>query len=307
MIEALKAHRKRKIKSTTEDKVIDVIIAIVLTFILIVTLYPFYYILVLSFNDGMDALRGGIYFWPREFTLDNYMQFLSDPRWISGITVSIAKTVVGAALTVFFTCMVAYGLSYPKLMFKKFYNIILLFCMYFSGGLIPYYLTIRALGMLNSFWVYIIPPMFSTYYCILAVSFFREIPFELYESATLDGAHDFKIYLKIILPLSKPLLATIALFAAVGQWNAWTDTAFYAPLAKNLRTLAYLMRDVIMRNQVDVSQGKSAMMAAAKHKQVTSQSVQMAAMMIASLPIMVVYPFLQKYFVKGIMLGAVKG
>lgn len=307
MIEALKMRKKRRIKSTLEDKIVDGIIYIFLTLILVITLYPFCYILILSFNDGVDAVRGGIYFWPREFTLDNYTQFLSDPKWVNAIFISVAKTTIGASLCVFFTCMVAYGLSFPNLMFKKFYNIILLFCMYFSGGLIPYYLTIRELGMLNSFWVYIITPMFSIYYCILAVSFFREIPFELYESATLDGASDFKIYLKIILPLSKPLLATIALFAAVGQWNAWTDTAFYAPAEKELRTLAYLMRDVIMRNQVDVSQGKAAIMAAAKHNQVTSQSVQMAAMMIASLPIMLVYPFLQKYFVKGIMLGAVKG
>lgn len=298
---------KNIIKPTLEDRIIDTTIFIFMIIVLVITLYPFYYTIVLSFNEGIDATKGGIYFWPRTFTLDNYKQFLSDASWINAIFVSVAKTVIGTCLCVFFTCMVAYGLSFPGLLFKKYYGIMLLVCMYFSGGLIPYYLTLRALGLLNTFLVYVIPTMFSIYYCLLAVAFFREIPFDLYESATLDGAKDITIYTRIIIPLSKPLMATISLFAAVGQWNAWTDTAFYAPARKELRTLAYLMRDVIMRNQIDTSASNASQMAAAKYSHVTSQSVQMAAMIIAVLPIILVYPFLQKYFVKGVMLGAVKG
>jgi putative aldouronate transport system permease protein len=299
--------KSNRIKRTLEDHVLDTVIFAIMTVILIITIYPFYYTIILSFNDGLDAAKGGIYFWPRAFTLDNYAQFLSDIAWLNAILVSVGKTFFGATLCVFFTCMVAFGLCQPGLLFKKFYTVILLFCMYFSGGLIPYYLTLRALGMLNTFWVYIIPTAFSMYYCILAMSFFREIPYEIYESATLDGARDFTIYVRIILPLSKALLATIMLFAAVSQWNSWTDTAFYATANKGLRTLAYLMRDVIARNQVDVSAGKQAMAAAARHRTVTATSVQMAAMIIAVFPIICVYPFLQKHFVKGIMLGAVKG
>lgn len=298
--------KRGKIKRTMEDHIVDAATIIVMTLVLIITLYPFYYTVIISFNNGLDATRGGIYFWPRKFTLDNYAQFLSDRTWINAIFVSISKTAVGSVLCIFFTCMVAFGLSFPNLMFKKFYTVVLLFCMYFSGGLIPYYLTLRGLGMLNTFQVYVIPTMFSTYYCILAISFFREIPFELYESATLDGAKDITIYLKIILPLSKALLATVGLFAAVSQWNSWTDTAFYATGNKSLRTLAYLMRDVIARNQVDTSSA-AALAQSSKHRTVTSQSVQMAAMIIAVFPIICVYPFLQKHFVKGIMLGAVKG
>ncbi|MEG1875030.1 MAG: carbohydrate ABC transporter permease, partial [Angelakisella sp.] len=257
--------------------------------------------------DGIDALKGGIYFWPRSFTLDNYAKFLSDDKWISAIFVSVGKTLIGTVSCVFFTCMVAYGMSFPNLALRKVYNLILLFCMYFSSGLIPYYLTLNQYGLLNTFWVYIIPSMFSIYYCILAKSFFSEMPFELYESATLDGASDLTIYVRLILPLSKPLIATIALFAAVEQWNTWTDTAFYCPGNKALRTLAYLMRDVIMKSQVDASAGKKALEMAAMHSTTTAQSIQMAAMVIAVLPIIMMYPFLQKYFVKGIMLGAVKG
>ena len=297
---------KNAIRPTMEDRAVDTFSWVFCILLFIVTVYPFYYVIVMSLNDGVDALRGGIYFWPRKFTLANYSQFLNDAKWIMAIGVTVAKTVIGAGLTVLFTCMVAYGLSHEGLLFRKFYNIILLICMYFSGGLIPYYLVLRAYGLLNTFWVYVIPTMFSTYYCMLAISFFRDIPADLKESARLDGANELTIFLRIILPLSKALLATLALFAAVGQWNAWSDTAFYAPGNKNLRTLGYLMREVIIQNQVDTT-SRQAMMHASQHSTVTATSVQMAAMIIAVLPIMFVYPFLQKYFVKGIMLGAVKG
>lgn len=295
-----------RIRRTAEDKFVDSVSTVISLLIFFITLYPFYYVVVISLNDGVDALRGGIYLWPREFTLTNYMQFLSDNKWISAIGVTVAKTVIGAGLTVLFTCLVAYGLSHEGLMFRRFYGTVLLMCMYFYGGLIPYYLVLRAYSLLNTFWVYVIPTMFSTYYCILAVGFFREIPAEMKESARLDGANELMIFFRIILPLSKALLATLALFAAVGQWNSWADTAFYAPGNKSLRTLAFLMRDIIIRNQVDTT-SRQAMMQAAKHTTITASSVQMAAMIISILPIVLVYPFLQKYFVKGIMLGAVKG
>ena len=299
-------HRKNRIRHTREDIIVDTVVMVMTLLVLIITIYPFWYVVVLSFNDGVDALRGGIYLWPRKFTLANYQQFLTDEKWMHAIFVSVGKTAVGTSLTVLFTCLVAYGLATERLLFRKFYSIVLLICMYFSGGLIPYYLTLRSYGMLNTFYVYVIPTMFSTYYCMLAMSFFREIPPALRESAQLDGARELTIYIRIILPLSKPLLATLGLFAAVSQWNAWSDTAFYAPSNPDLRSLAFLMRGVIVQNQVDTS-SRAAMMHAAQYSSVTATSVQMAAMIIAVLPIMLVYPFLQKHFVKGIMLGAVKG
>lgn len=297
---------RNRIARTAEDRIVDFTVCLITFLVLAATVYPFWYVVVLSFNDGIDALRGGIYLWPRKFTLANYAQFLTDEKWAGAIYVSVAKTVVGTGLTLLFTCMVAYGLSTERLVFKRFYTVILLICMYFSGGLIPYYLTLRGYHLINTFWVYVIPTMFSTYYCMLAMSFFREMPSELKESARLDGASELIIYLRIILPLSKPLLATLGLFAAVAQWNSWSDNAFYAPSNPGLRTLAFLLRSVIVQNQVDIS-SRSAMMHAAQHSTVTATSVQMAAMIIAVLPIMCVYPFLQKHFVKGIMLGAVKG
>ena len=302
----LALHKKNRIRKTKEDRIIDAVVLVSTFLLLVITIYPFWYVVVLSLNDGIDALRGGIYLFPRKFTLANYQQFLTDEKWVNAIFVSVGKTLSGTALTVLFTCLVAYGLSAEGLLFRRFYSVVLLICMYFSGGLIPYYLTLRSYGLLNTFFVYIIPAMFSTYYCMLAMSFFREIPPALKESARLDGAGELTIYVRIILPLSKPLLATLGLFAAVSQWNAWSDTAFFAPSNPSLRSLAFLMRGVIVQNQVDTS-SRAAMLHAAQYSKVTATSVQMAAMIIAVLPIMLVYPFLQKHFVKGIMLGAVKG
>ena len=276
-------------------------------FVLIVTAYPFYYTLVMSFNEGNDALRGGIYFWPRAFTLENYQKFITDQKWILGFLISVARTVVGTICSVLFTCLVAYAMSFRDLKLRKFYYIIMITCMYFSGGLIPYYLTLRSIGLLNSFWVYILPGIYSIYNMILAISFFESLPRALYESAYLDGANDFTIYIKIVLPLSKPLLATLALFVAVSQWNAWTDTAFFCVGEKNLRTLAYLLREVIVSNSTGAEQvATMSAEAAARMDTTTTRSIQMAAMVIAVFPIMCVYPFLQKYFISGIMLGAVK-
>ncbi|MCE5344445.1 MAG: carbohydrate ABC transporter permease [Eubacteriales bacterium] len=301
--------QKNAIRHTPEDRIINTMIIILTTFVFIVTVYPFYYVLIMSFNNGNDAMRGGIYLWPRVFTMENYGQFLNDSKWISAIFVSFARTVLGTGLGVLFTCMVAYAMSFEDLKLRKFYYGIMIICMYFSGGLIPYYLTLRQIGLLNNFLVYIIPMMFSIYYMILAISFFQAIPRTLYESAYLDGANDAYIYVKIVLPLSLPLLATLALFMAVNQWNSWMDTAFYCTGQKNLRTLAYLLRDLIVSNETGVQRGWQAIsdVAAGKMKAVTSKSIQMAAMMISILPIICVYPFLQKYFVSGIMLGAVKG
>ncbi len=304
-------HTKNRnaIRLTTEDRVINTVVTILLTVVLIVTIYPFYYVLIMSFNDGNDAMRGGIYLWPRVFTLDNYQQFLTDAKWIKAIFISLSRTVVGTATGVLFTCMVAYALSFEDLRLRKFYYGIMLTCMYFSGGLVPYYLTLREVGLLNNFLVYIIPLMFNIYFMILAISFFQAIPRTLYESAYLDGANDFVIYIKVVLPLSLPLIATLGLFIAVNQWNSWMDTAFYCTGQKNLRTLAYLLRDVIVSNETGVQRGGQAIsdVAAGKMKAVTSRSIQMAAMMISVAPIICVYPFVQKYFVSGIMLGAVKG
>ncbi|SDZ67969.1 putative aldouronate transport system permease protein [Evansella caseinilytica] len=288
-------------RMTTEDWIVSSVNYALLAVITLITLYPFYYLIIVSFNSGQDTLLGGIYFWPRDFTLENYQAFFSDSKWVKAFGISVLRTVVGGAAGVFFTCLVAYGLSYKDLLFKKLYFVLVIIAMYFSGGLIPYYVLLRELHLINTFWVYVIPSLLNIFFLLIAVSFFREIPKELHESAKIDGANDLSIFFRIIIPVSMPLIATMGLFIGVGQWNSWLDSAYFVQ-SENLRTLTYRMMEII--NQSNISQEAAAF--GRGSSSVTSFSIQVTAMVIAVAPIMCVYPFLQKYFVKGMMLGSVK-
>jgi putative aldouronate transport system permease protein len=286
-----------------KDRVMDTFVTIVLSIIMVCMLYPFYYILILSFNKGSDSLLGGVYLWPRSITLENYSRFLNDPHWYQAFIVTFLRTVAGTVLGVLFTCLVAYGLSHRELLFRKGYFTIVIFAMYFSGGLIPYYVVLRSLHLLNTFEVYIIPTMLSTFFLLIAISFFGEIPGELKESAHMDGAGELVIFLRVILPVSMPLLATMALFTGVGQWNSWLDSAYFVQ-SEELRTLAYRMMEIINKSNAPLD----ALAAANKVSSgVTSYSLQVAAMVVSIAPIVCVYPFLQRFFIQGIMLGSVKG
>lgn len=295
-----------------EDFAIDTVIWFVFIFILIVTLYPFYYILVQSFNQGIDATRGGIYFWPRVFSLENYTQLLSDSKWANGLVISVARTVIGTLAGVFFTSLVAFGLSNKNLLFKKLYFAFIIFAMYFSGGIIPYYVLLRGLHLTNTFGVYVVPALLNLFFLLVMISFFREIPESLHESANIDGANDLTVFIRIIIPVSMPAIATISLFMGVNHWNSWMDSAFFVR-SKELRTMSYLMMEIINRSMISQAGAKGAVgvsvqeIAAVSNAAVTTKSLQMAAMVIAVVPILSIYPFLQKYFVKGIMLGSVKG
>jgi putative aldouronate transport system permease protein len=291
-------------RRSVEDLIVDTVNICMLIIISLVTIYPFYYLLLISFNNGLDASLGGIYLWPREFTLNNYEKFLSDPKWIMSFGVSGLRTVIGAAVTIFFTCLTAYGLAYRNLVFQKFYFSFFIIAMYTSGGLIPYYVVLRSLGLLNTFLVYVVPGAVSIFFLIIAVSFFREIPVEMEESARLDGASDVTIFLKMILPVSKPLIAAMGLFIGVGQWNSWMDSAYFVN-RDSLRTLTYRMMEVINQGMIPTDLASAERAAAVTG--VTTFSIQVTAMVIAVIPILLVYPFLQKYFVQGIMIGSVKG
>ncbi|MFB3164964.1 carbohydrate ABC transporter permease [Neobacillus sp. 179-J 1A1 HS] len=293
-------------RRTLEDKIVDGVNYTLLAIIFIITFYPFYYLIIISLNEGLDASLGGIYFWPREFSLVNYTTILSDPKWITAFFVSVARTLVGTILGVLFTCIVAYGLANKNLMFKTIYYPLFIVGMYVSGGLIPFYVVLRHLHLLNTFWVYVIPSMLNLFLLLIAISFFREIPSELEESARIDGANDLKIFYSIILPISKPVLATMSLFIGVGQWNSWLDSAYYVQ-NENLRTLTYRMIEVINSSNVPTDLQGPAVELATKAAQATPFSLEITAMVIAIVPILCVYPFLQKYFVKGATIGAVKG
>lgn len=291
-------------RRTTEEKIFDTINVIIMLVICFITLYPIWYVLVNSFNDGMDAMRGGIYWWPRKFSLDSYRAVFSSPGIVKAMGITVAKTFIGTVVHVFFTAMVAYALSKKNLIGRKLYMTLGMITLFFGGGLIPYYLLLRNIGFLDKFIVYIIPAMFSFYDAIIFMAFFREIPSSLEEAAKIDGANDFTIFLRVILPVSLPVIATIALFHGVYQWNDYFTGMIFInnPDLQPIQTFLY---------RIVAQAGSNTAMQAAPGgivtRTVTSQSIKLATMVVTTFPIVCVYPFLQKYFVKGMMIGSVKG
>lgn len=302
--------RTRGIRRNMEDNIIDFFVYLILIIVVIVTVYPFYYSLVISFNNGRDASLGGIFLWPRVFTLENYEAVFGNKQLVGGFVVTISRTIVGTIVSLVFTGLFAYSLAHSELMFKKIYFALMIFAMYFSGGLIPYFILLKKLGLMNTFLVYIIPHALSVFNAIIMMSFFREIPDALEESAKIDGGTDLAIFFRIIIPVSAPVFATIALFNGVGHWNNWFDAAFFVT-NRNLKTVAFMLMELINRaNLTAVTQGTSADIERAgtyAAQNFTAETIRMATMIVVVVPIMCVYPFLQKYFVKGIMIGSIKG
>ena len=293
---------KRWKRASYEDKIVDALIYLFCLLLIFITVYPFYYIIVISFNEGIDASMGGIYWFPRKFTLENYQEFFSDAKWLKGLGISVSSTVIGTLVSVLFTMIVSYAMSFKELQYRKTYMMIIIVCMYFSGGVIPYYALLKSLGLINNYLVYIIPGAVNIFFILIGVTFFESIPGSLRESAKIDGAGELRVFSQIILPISKPFLATCVLFIGVGKWNNWYDCTFFVQ-SKGLRNLAYLMMQVINSTQVSATASVASISA---NTATTTLSIQTAAMVVATLPIMIVYPFLQKYFVTGMMIGSVK-
>jgi putative aldouronate transport system permease protein len=264
--------------------------------------YPFLYMLALSFNEGTDALVGGITIWPRKLTLENYRIIFEHPSLANSVLMSVARTVVGTVAAVVCTGLVGYCFTKRSLPGYRFYVTLFIVPMFVGAGLIPTFLAYRAYGLYDSFLVYFVPHLVWGTNAIIMRTFFDDIPSSLSESAVIDGAGELTIFFRLILPLSKPVVATIALFNAVWQWNTWTDTFFYTRKS-SLDTLSSMLSRMILQLQaVDTDLLKVQKRAS----YVTPQVIRAAMTMVTTLPIIVVYPFLQKYFVKGVMIGAVK-
>lgn len=293
--------RRKRMRTAPGEMVFQICIYLMVGILAFCCVYPFYYCLVQSFNDGYDARVGGIYWFPREFTLKNYETVFANPNIIQTFITTIMRTLIGTVTSVAFTAMFAYGLS-KKIAFRKVYSVMGLLTMYFSGGLIPFYFLIRDLHMIDTFAVYIIPSLLSYYNALLLMANFRSIPEALEEAALIDGAKPFRIFVQIVLPLSTPILATIALFNGVGHWNDWYTTAIYTR-SEYLNTLPMLLKDIIeyANNQSEI-EAKLLM----ERSTVTVEATRYATMMIAVIPITISYPFLQRFFMKGMMVGAVK-
>ncbi len=273
----------------------------------IITLYPFLNVLALSFNDSVDSVRGGIYLLPRVFTWDNYEQIFIYNNLLIAFKNSVLRTVIGTVVGVFSSSMIAYVLSRKDFIARKPVSLIFVLTLYFSGGLIPVYMLMRDLHLINSFWVYILPGIVNAWNVFVIRSYMDGLPYSLQESAKMDGANDLTIFFRIILPLCKPVLATIALFVAVAQWNAWFDTFLYNSNTQSLTTLQYELMKILANTTAGASSADAARAGdPSVSARVSPESIRAAITIVATIPILAVYPFLQKYFVKGLTLGAVK-
>ncbi|MBB3108064.1 putative aldouronate transport system permease protein [Paenibacillus phyllosphaerae] len=293
--------------SSVGDRIFDACNYVFMIFLIFVTLYPFINMFALSFNDANDSIRGDIYFWPREWTLRNYAYVFNESNVFYATFISAARTIVGTIVSVFCTAMLAYAISRPEYKLKTFISITFIFTMYFSGGLIPNYLLIKELSMLNSFWVYIIPGIIGVFNMIVVRSFIEGLPEGIMESAKMDGAGDLTTFIRIVLPLTMPALATVALFVAVYQWNSWFDVFLYNSSRHDLSTLQYELVKILSTSDTGSSAADQYADAQGGADIVTPTSVRATMTIVASVPIIMVYPFLQKYFVKGMIVGGVKG
>ena len=284
---------KRKIQ------IFDILIIIGLVLITLVSFYPFVFTIAGSFNNGIDYQYGGVWIFPREITLANYQAVLGDPKLYLSFGNTVLVTVLGTFASLLFTSFVANGMSQTSLRGKKFFWTVNLITMFFSGGMVPFYLLILTLGLYDNFLVYIVPSVYSVYNMIILSSFFRSIDSGIRESAMIDGASEFRIW-TLYLPISKPALATVGLWIAVSRWNTYMPTLLYTSREENLWLLQYYMMRLIKEFSMPETEGFIS-------DQVSAQTVTYASIVVSVLPIMLVYPFLSKYFTKGIMVGALKG
>ena len=293
-------------KKTVGDKIIDAVIVFIMFIIIIAMLYPLWNTLITSFNDARDSIKGGLYLWPRKWTLYNYQSIFRTDKIFRAFLVSVARTVLTTVLNVFLSGLLAYVLSHKDFIFRRFLTVFMVMTMYINAGLIPQYFLYRSLGLINTFWVYILPSMVGAFNVIVIRTYINSLPASLVESAKIDGVSDMRIYFSIIIPLCLPVLATVALWVAVGSWNSWFDSFIFAP-KQELSTLQYEMMKIIASSmQTGVKQPDYlAESSQQSRNMVTPNSLRAAMTMVATVPILVVYPFLQKYFVT-VNIGSVK-
>jgi len=295
-------------KGKKKDIVFPVVNTIILCLIMFITLYPVINTVAISFNDGTDALRGGIHLWPRVFSLEAYRALLNDDLIYSSFFISVSRTVITTLLNLFFTSMLAFALSRKEYVLRKPITMIMVLTMYVNAGLIPNYLLIsKTLNLARSFWVYIVPTMFSCFNMIVIRTYIVGLPEALAESARIDGAGDIRIFWQIIFPLCTPVLATVALFVAVGSWNQWFDTFLYNGSKKDLYSLQYYLKMKLATTQQSANSAQATADQLKNTTQTTPVTIRCAITVVSALPILVVYPFLQRYFVTGMVLGGVKG
>ncbi|SHO53204.1 carbohydrate ABC transporter permease [Anaerocolumna xylanovorans] len=297
--------KKNRIKASFSEQVLQVFIYCVLIGLCLMIILPCINIVALSFNDGKDAAKGGIYFWTRKFTWANYKEVFQDGSIMKAYVITISRTVIGTLASLLVTSFAAYSLKEKELPGRKIITILITFTMLFSGGMIPTYIQYNKLGLVDSFWVYVVPGLVSVTYLLMMRTFFETIPDSLEESAKLDGCGYFRTFGTIIIPLSKPVIAVIGLYTAVNHWNDWFSGAFYMR-SSNLWPVQTVLQQMLSKAMASREVTTVSQAIAQNANTVTSDSLKMAAVVVTTVPILCVYPFIQKYFAQGAMIGAVK-
>ncbi len=292
-------------KKSKGDLIIDGIIVLIMLLVVVVMLYPLWNTLITSFNEARDSIKGSLYLWPRIWTLFNYKSVFKTEKVFNAFMISVARTVITMALNVVFSALLAYVLSRKEFMFRKSMTVFMVMTMYLNAGLIPQYFLYKELKLIDTFWVYIIPSMVGAFNVIVIRTYINSLPPSLVESARIDGASELRTFFSIVFPLCKPVLATVALWVAVGSWNSWFDSFIFAP-KQELSTLQYEMMKILSSSmQSGVRQPDYLAASNQTRNMVTPNSLRAAMTIVATVPILVVYPFLQKYFVT-VNIGSVK-
>lgn len=294
-----------KIRKTPGEVVFDTANIIFLTVVSLVMILPMIHVLSVSFSEGMESIKGGFFLFPKGFNTKGYETVFKDPLLMRSYLNTIIYAVGNTIITLFFTSLTAYPLSIPGFRLKTPVTIILTITMFISGGMIPTYMLIKSLGLINSMWVMMVPFCVTTYNVILFRTFFQGIPGSLREAAIIDGAGEFTVLFTMIIPLSKAIFATIGLFTLVGKWNDWFSALLYIN-EETKYPLQMILRKILF-NTVSLKDMDPATKAMFSNNEVTGQNIKMAAIIITTVPILCIYPFIQKYFVKGVLVGTVKG
>ncbi len=296
-------------KETKLRKIFNIVNVLLITLLCVIMVYPYLNQLATAFNDSLDTSVGGLTIYPRVFTLDNFKTVFVNSQVRVGLLISSSRTIIATLLSLLVTYMAAYALSNKRLKGRKGINVFLSIPMYLTAGTIPIFILYRYLGLINNYMVYILPGVFSFYNMLIIRSSLEDIPEAIEESAKLDGANEFIIMTRIMIPMTLPVIATVTLWLAVGYWNDWMTTMYYIT-KPDLYSLQYVMMQIVKQAEAAAKMAAEQVQGAVsadKKTMVTSESVQAAVLIVATTPILIVYPFLQRYFISGVTLGAVKG
>ena len=296
--------KSKHIKQTNADRLYDIVILILISLLLLIILYPLWFVIIASVSNSSEVMKGNVIFWPKEFSFEAYEKVLQDPKIVTGYCNTIFYTVAGTLLNLVGTIAIAYPLSRRDFVGRKVISIVLTFTMFFNGGLIPTYLVYKEINLINTPWVMIIPGMVNVYNMIVMRSFFESLPYEMHEAAFIDGCGNIKIITKIVLPLSLPIIAVMIIFYGVMHWNEYFSALVYISDQK-LKPLQLIL--ITSTSRVSSMMSGGAANTGEMDRIRTAESIKYAVAVVSTVPVLCLYPFLQKHFSKGVMIGAIKG